>query len=172
MNRTTILVLSAFLMAPAHADEMAIEMHTVNTDGVGAAIGNVKATTTPWGVLLTPRLSDLPPGLHGFHVHENPNCAPAEDEGEITAGYAAGGHYDPMETGRHEGPYGKGHLGDLPPVYVDGDGNAMHPVLAPRLKMADLHGRALMVHAHGDNYSDKPVELGGGGPRMACGVID
>lgn len=172
MNRLMMIGLSACLMAAAHADDKTIEMHRVDTDGVGPAIGNVTATTTPWGVLLTPDLSDLPPGLHGFHVHENPNCAPAKDEGETTAAYAAGSHLDPMETGQHKGPYGHGHLGDLPPLYVDGDGHATHPVLAPRLKMEDLNKRALMVHVHGDNYSDKPVELGGGGPRMACGVIE
>ena len=29
---------------------------------------------------------------------------------------------------------------------------------------------ALMLHAGGDNYSDQPAPLGGGGARMACGV--
>ncbi|MBA2408666.1 MAG: superoxide dismutase family protein [Gammaproteobacteria bacterium] len=172
MNRLMIFALGACLMTAARADEMTIEMRTVDDDGVGAAIGDVKATTTPWGVLLKPHLSDLPPGMHGFHVHENPTCEPAKDEGEITAAYAAGSHYDPAQTGKHRGPYGSGHLGDLPPLYVDSEGNATHPVLAPRLKLNDLNERALMVHVHGDNYSDKPVELGGGGPRMACGVIE
>jgi Cu-Zn family superoxide dismutase len=45
------------------------------------------------------------------------------------------------------------------------------PVLAPRLKVADIKGRSLMIHAGGDNYSDLPVKLGGGGARIACGVI-
>jgi len=87
------------------------------------------------------------------------------------AGMAAGGHYDPAGTAKHEGPYGQGHLGDLPALYVGTDGNATLPVLAPRLKMTDLKGRALMIHAGGDNYSDVPAPLGGGGARMACGVI-
>ena len=50
-------------------------------------------------------------------------------------------------------------------------GNAMNPVLAPRLKMSELKGKALMVHAGGDNHADHPAPLGGGGARMACGVI-
>jgi Cu-Zn family superoxide dismutase len=29
-----------------------------------------------------------------------------------------------------------------------------------------------MVHVGGDNYSDKPKPLGGGGARFACGVIE
>jgi Cu-Zn family superoxide dismutase len=48
---------------------------------------------------------------------------------------------------------------------------ATNPVLAPRMKMADLKGKALMVHVGGDNHADHPAPLGGGGARMACGVI-
>ncbi|MBS0551945.1 MAG: superoxide dismutase family protein, partial [Proteobacteria bacterium] len=55
---------------------------------------------------------------------------------------------------------------------VDAAGNALQPVLAPRLKLSDLAGRSLMVHAGGDNHSDHPEPLGGGGPRIVCGVID
>jgi Cu-Zn family superoxide dismutase len=28
-----------------------------------------------------------------------------------------------------------------------------------------------MIHAGGDNYADQPKPLGGGGERIACGVI-
>jgi len=28
-----------------------------------------------------------------------------------------------------------------------------------------------MIHAGGDNYADQPAPLGGGGARVACGVI-
>jgi Cu-Zn family superoxide dismutase len=44
-------------------------------------------------------------------------------------------------------------------------------VLAPRLKLADVRKRSLMVHAGGDNHSDHPASLGGGGVRVACGAI-
>ncbi|MGB7921253.1 MAG: superoxide dismutase family protein [Desulfobacterales bacterium] len=116
-------------------------------------------------------LNGLAPGLHGFHVHENPSCAAAEKDGNSVPGLAAGGHFDPAGTGRHEGPYGEGHLGDHPPLYADRDGHASLPVLAPRIKVSDLKGRSLMIHAGGDNYSDSPQKLGGGGARVACGVI-
>ena len=84
---------------------------------------------------------------------------------------AAGGHLDPAATKRHGTPWGDGHLGDLPALTVDDKGNAGNPVLAPRLKLADVKGKALMVHAGGDNHADHPSPLGGGGGRMACGVI-
>ena len=28
-----------------------------------------------------------------------------------------------------------------------------------------------MIHAGGDNYSDTPAPLGGGGARIVCGVV-
>jgi len=84
---------------------------------------------------------------------------------------AAGGHLDPQGTKRHGEPWGDGHLGDLPALYVAADGSASNPVLAPRLKLADVKNRALMVHVGGDNHADHPAPLGGGGARMACGVI-
>jgi Cu-Zn family superoxide dismutase len=28
-----------------------------------------------------------------------------------------------------------------------------------------------MIHESGDNYSDTPKKLGGGGGRIACGVV-
>lgn len=83
---------------------------------------------------------------------------------------AAGGHFDPQNTNTHQGPYSNGHLVDLPVLYVDADGQAHTPILAPRLKTSDLNGLAVMVHENGDNYSDTPA-LGGGGERIACGRI-
>jgi Cu/Zn superoxide dismutase len=54
---------------------------------------------------------------------------------------------------------------------VDSNGNAKTTLIAPRLKLADIQGLAVMIHAGGDNYSDLPKPLGGGGERIACGVI-
>jgi Cu-Zn family superoxide dismutase len=105
-------------------------------------------------------------------VHQNGSCDPAEKDGKMSAAEAAGGHYDPEQTGKHLGPYADGHLGDLPALYVNADGSADYPVLAPRIsKLADIQGRALMIHAGGDNHANHPEPLGGGGSRVACGVI-
>ncbi len=32
----------------------------------------------------------------------------------------------------------------------------MTSVIAPQLKLADVKGRAIMIHAGGDNYADQP----------------
>lgn len=172
MKTLGIVILSLIITATtAQAQELVIPMRLIDSTGVGEAIGTVKATSSPYGTVFTPNLKNLTPGLHGFHVHQNPDCKPAQKGGKQVAGLAAGGHYDPAGTGRHAGPYGDGHLGDLPALYVDVNGQAHHPVLAPRLKLSDLKDRALIIHAGGDNYSDHPKKLGGGGDRIACGVV-
>lgn len=159
------------LAAGVRAADLVIDMHHVSHEGVETKIGAIKAEQTPYGTLLTPNLSGLTPGLHGFHIHATGNCGTMEKDGHKVAGMAAGGHFDPGQTNVHAGPYGVGHLGDLPALFVDAAGMAVHPVLAPRLKLSDLAGRSLMIHAGGDNYADAPKPLGGGGARVACGVV-
>jgi superoxide dismutase, Cu-Zn family len=168
----TVAFAAATLCAapPAYA-EAPIVLSAVDASGVGPAIGQVRLTITPYGLVLTPDLIGLPPGLHGFHVHENTGCAASQKDGQIVPAGAAGGHYDPAHTGRHGTPWGDGHLGDLPPLYVDASGHANQPVLAPRLTLQDMSGRALVIHAGGDNHADHPAMLGGGGARLYCGVV-
>lgn len=167
-------LMTATVLAPAYADGHAItvEMNLTDANGIGAAVGRVLLEDTEYGLLLTPNLTNLTPGSHGFHIHTNPDCGPGMKDGKTVPGLAAGGHFDPFNTGIHKGPYADdGHLGDLPPLFVANNGTATTPVLAPRLEVSFLNGRSLMVHIHGDNFSDEPAPLGGGGSRLACGVI-
>lgn len=154
----------------AGAGGFTVPMNLIDTSGVGKSIGTIELTENDYGVVFAPKLAGLPPGLHGLHVHEKPDCGAEEKDGKMVAGLAAGGHYDPSNTGRHEGPWGMGHAGDVPALFVAADGTATHPVLAPRLNLSEVKGHALMIHAGADNYSDRPEKLGGGGARIACGV--
>lgn len=164
------LCLLSFVASISYADTVVIPMYITNPGPGQKAfvgfVGNIVATDTAYGLMLTPKLSGLvpylAPGPHGFHVHVNPSCA--------DGGMAAGGHYDPNNTGHHLGPYGNGHLGDLPVIAIDSQGNANVPVVAPRLTVKDILNHSLMIHQGSDNYSDQPA-LGGGGMRMVCGVI-
>jgi superoxide dismutase, Cu-Zn family len=150
---------------------LTVPMNLATEQDNGAPIGAVVISQTRYGLVFTPALANITPGLHGFHVHTNPSCAAQEKDGKPVPALAAGGHYDPAGTQQHGLPWGDGHLGDLPALYVDATGKANTPVLAPRLKLKDLAGRALMIHMGGDNYADRPALLGGGGARVACGVI-
>ena len=166
-----LLVIGALSICAAAQADTGVTMNLVDENGVGKEIGKVTITESQYGVVLTPELTGLTPGMHGFHMHENPSCEPKEKDGKKVPALAAGGHNDPAGAKRHGAPWGDGHQGDLPALSVDASGNANQPALAPRVKMADLNGHSLMIHTGGDNYSDQPAPLGGGGARIACGVI-
>ncbi|AFJ48479.1 superoxide dismutase family protein [Shimwellia blattae] len=166
--------LAAGLFAHAvQAATVSVPVYEALPTGQGKALGDVSITETPYGLLFTPQLKGLEPGVHGFHIHANPSCEPGEDQGKTVPALKAGGHLDPQNTGQHLGPYNDaGHSGDLPGLVVTADGDARYPVLAPKLKKLDeVKNHALMVHVGGDNYADHPAKLGGGGVRFACGVI-
>lgn len=173
MKRTTLaLAILGFAAMPALAEEQEVKIHALTEAGPGNLIGTVKLSDSDQGLLITPNVTQLAPGAHGFHIHEKPSCDAAEKDGGKVPGLAAGGHFDPQSSGKHEGPEGHGHHGDLPALLANDAGVAAQPLIAPRLKLADVKGRSLMIHAGGDNYSDQPKPLGGGGGRVACGVIE
>lgn len=156
--------------AQANTKSQVVQVHAVSAQGVGEAIGTVTFQNTVTGLKITPKLTKLTPGAHGFHIHEKGSCEPAEKDGVKQAALAAGGHFNPNSAPNHGTP-NTGHLGDLPVLQVDAAGNASTPVIAPRLTLQTIQGLSVMVHAGGDNYSDQPKPLGGGGERVACGVI-
>ena len=160
------LLLYAFSIMTIQADTTTVQMHSIHSTGVGDSIGLIKIRDVSEGVQFDPNLKSLAPGLHGFHVHENGSCNTGEKDGSLQAGLAAGSHYDPDKSGKHLGPKGGGHKGDLPAIHVGRDGSALTPVKSERLSLNDLHGRALIIHANPDDYDHQP-----GGARIACGVI-
>lgn len=160
------------LSAWAQTADITVAVSKLDVENGDTPVGEIVISQSKYGAVFKPKLEGMEPGIYGFHVHENPSCAPKEKDGKLVAGLAAGGHWDPHRTGAHKGPWdNSGHLGDLPALAVDAKGN-VQPVVAPRIKKIKmLRGRSLMIHAGGDNYSDHPAALGGGGGRMLCGVI-
>ena len=113
---------------------------------------------------------DLPPGFHGFHVHEVGQCEPPFT--------SAGGHLN-LEDAFHPD-----HSGDMPVLLVNNDGTGEASFQTDRFMLKDLFdedGSAIIVHALPDNYANIPerygevdqqtLETGDSGERIACGVI-
>jgi len=170
-----MLSLAALALAvglPAYGETLSAPLALATPTGPGASLGSITISESPGGAVFHLDLHGLPPGQHGFHVHSSPSCAPGQKDGAQVPAGGAGGHLDPAATGMHMGPGGGGHLGDLPYLTVGADGTATGEIVAPQIKtLADLKGHALVIHAGGDNYADQPKPLGGGGARLACGVI-
>ena len=166
------LTLGASVTA-AHAGQAWANLFMATPDGKGAAVGSAIINDGADGARFKLSLHGLPPGQHGFHVHAKGSCDPTTKDGVSTPAGGAGGHMDPDMTGKHQGPEGKGHRGDLPALTVAADGSDSETLTAPHIKdVVSLKGHALMIHAGGDNYSDTPAPLGGGGARIACGIIE
>jgi Cu-Zn family superoxide dismutase len=153
----------------AIAQQLTVDMNKVSESGVGEKIGTVTITSGKKGVTFKVAVKGVPPGPHGFHLHEKGDCGASTKDGKVVPGGAAGPHYDPDATKSHKGPKAAGHRGDLPVLTATGKG-VSQTVTAPRLKLEDVVGRSLMIHEGGDNYSDNP-ENGGGKGRIACGVV-
>jgi len=157
----------------ANPDDITVEMFRATAGGAGDPAGTVVISKGPGGLLFRLALGGMKPfSMHGLHIHENASCAPLEKNGKKVPALSAGGHWDPEKTGFHAGPAGSGHRGDLPRIEADAKGRIDGTISVPHLDDLDeLKGHALIMHAGADNYSDKPKKLGGGGPRLFCGII-
>jgi Cu-Zn family superoxide dismutase len=131
--------------------------------------GKVEGTLTfakaAAGLKVTGRITGLPPGTHGFHIHEFGDCTAADFS-------SAGGHYNP--TGhQHAGPTeARRHMGDMGNIEAGADGTANVDYTDARLRLEGAHGilgRGVIVHANPDDLKTQPT--GNAGGRVACGVI-
>lgn len=166
------LLLSGCSYFSIYTNSVEVPVNRVSPEGIGEPIGTILfSDSAKDGLIISTNLHGLAEGEHGFHIHEKPSCAPGEKDGKMIAAGAAGPHFDPHHTGAHKGPRGGGHEGDLPKLLVDGDGDADETIIMSDLSTKDIAGRSIMIHEGGDNYADKPAPLGGGGARIACGVI-
>jgi len=111
-------------------------------------------------------VTGVPPGLHGFHVHETGECTPPDFK-------SAGGHFNP--TGAiHGAPTDpEHHAGDLGNLEVGQDGTGHLELNSNMLTVKpgpnSVIGKSVILHAGEDDFVSQPS--GGAGDRWACGVI-
>lgn len=138
-------------------------------DAKGGPVGTVAFIETPQGTLIEARLENVPPGWHGFHIHENGRCDPPDFK-------SAGGHWNPTDASHGFLARQGGHVGDLPNVFAGPDGKVMVDIQTDRVRLRPganslmpSGSRAVVMHAGPDDYSTDPA--GDSGGRIACGPI-
>src|SRR6266436_418735 len=75
---------------PANAATATATVNSISATGVGGPLGAVTFIDSGQGLVITPKLSGLPPGEHGFHIHDKGDCGPGMNQGKPAAGFAAG----------------------------------------------------------------------------------
>ncbi len=90
-----------FAASQLAAEEVSISL--LSADGP-SPIGSISLSDSAYGLVLTPNLKQLTPGVHGFHVHQNGSCDTSSKNGKTVLGGAAGGHFDPDGSGKHGYP--------------------------------------------------------------------
>ena len=100
-----------------------------------------------------------PIGPHGFHIHEKGSCEAGDPMEPFKA---AGGHWNPANQ-----PHGN-HAGDFP-VLFSNDGMARMCFFTDKFKVADVIGKAVIIHESPDDYRSQPA--GDAGRRLGCGII-
>ncbi|MFN7103210.1 MAG: superoxide dismutase family protein [Pseudorhizobium sp.] len=167
-------VLSAAILSPAVAQEATTSPDLARAtfiDADGNSIGTATLQDTPNGLIIQGKVTNLPPGVHGFHVHETGQCDP---EGGFQS---AGGHFAP-EGNDHgfmieNGP----HAGDMANQTAGEDGTMVVEIFDENLRLTegdaavlDDDGSAIVIHAMADDYRSQPS--GNAGDRIACAVIE
>ncbi|ADG80306.1 Superoxide dismutase [Cu-Zn] OS=Tsukamurella paurometabola (strain ATCC 8368 / DSM / CCUG 35730/ CIP 100753 / JCM 10117 / KCTC 9821 / NBRC 16120 / NCIMB 702349 / NCTC 13040) OX=521096 GN=Tpau_3728 PE=3 SV=1 [Tsukamurella paurometabola] len=186
--------------APGHGEEKpgeggapsagAAEASLVKPDGTSA--GKATFTEKDGVVVIDVRVTGLPAGFHGMHIHEVGKCEPNSvakngAPGSATNFGSAGGHW------QKAGATGHPMTGDLVSIYVNANGTGQTVTSTGAFTLADIKknadGNALMIHEKADNFGNVPATkyanivpgqpvpdeqtlmTGDAGGRIACGVI-
>jgi Cu-Zn family superoxide dismutase len=153
---------------PAAAEAAMVKADLINAKG--DKIGKAQLTQTANGVNIHIESAKLPPGKHGFHIHEMGMC-------EVPDFKTAGAHLN-LANKQHGfiNPHGY-HTGDLPNIEVGANGTVSADMIAKNITLEKdkpnsilrAQGVSLVIHEKMDDYRTDPS--GNSGGRIACAVI-
>jgi len=171
----------ALLASSAAANEGAIHARAEIAGPNGVSGWATFAEDAGGVVHVNVKVSGLPAGLHGAHIHTIGACTAANG----VAFGGAGGDFNPhcAPHGEHSrSEHAEHHAGDLPNMIVNGDGQGRLNTASAHFTLAhdvaeslfDSDGSAIVIHANQDDYVTQsgPSGPGQSGARVACGVIE
>jgi len=158
-----MLMLVSFVEA-----DVGIAECTFTATAANAVVGRVVITQLSDRVSVVGGIKGLADGNHGFHVHA---IGDIYGDNKVANCTAAGAHYNPLNT-LHGAPNATvRHAGDWGNIASTGS-EANFNFTDSVVKLAEIMGRAIVVHADPDdyglgNFSDSKT-TGHAGARLAC----
>ena len=166
MKKTLIALAATAMVSACASSKGPMAMAMLHPSGSQTARGSVHFQDAgDQGVEVKVDLVGVPPGVHGFHVHENGDCG--------NNGANAGGHFNPM-TMPHGAPEAVSHhAGDFGNVTADDKGEVhttftTHSISLKEGQSNYVVGHAVVLHGNPDDLTSQPA--GNAGPRISCGV--
>jgi len=168
MKKLSVLAVSVLLLAAACASTMRPTASATLAPTAGnTAAGTVRFVQLADGAVeVSVDLTGVPPGVHGFHVHDKGDCG---DNGN-----AAGGHFNPTASPHGTPATDPHHAGDFGNVTAD-DRGVVNTKFTTRSVTVEAGansavGHAVILHANPDDLTTQPT--GNAGGRIACGVVE
>lgn len=153
-------------VAAATGDQVNFAVAYLAPTAGNQAAGVVRFERLSEGVRVTTEMTGLPGGKHAHHVHIWGDCS--GDDGKT-----AGTHYNFQGSTLNLSDDAKQRItGDLGDLEAGDDGIARATMIAKTARLngpLSILGRAVIVHAKGNDHSQPPI--GAAGARLACGVI-
>ena len=166
MKKLAMLAILSLVLVSCRSGRGAMAMANLNPNEGSTAKGMVHFQDQGDGsVEVIVELTSVPPGVHGFHVHEKGDCG--------NNGQNAGGHFNPMNLA-HGAPDAQSHHGgDFGNVTADANGDVSARFMTHSITVKEgtssVVGRSVVLHGNPDDLVSQPA--GNAGPRIACGIV-
>ena len=166
MKKFALLAILSLVLVSCRSGRGAMAMANINPNEGSSAKGMVHFQDQGDGsVEVVVDLTGVPPGVHGFHVHEKGDCG--------NNGQNAGGHFNPTAMAHGAPDAQSHHAGDFGNVTADANGEVHIRFMTHSITVKEgpnsVVGRAVVLHGNPDDLVSQPA--GNAGPRIACGIV-
>jgi len=166
MKKLALVAVSVLVLASCRSGRGPMAMATLNPSEGQTAKGTVHFQDIGDGTTeVIVDLTGVPPGVHGFHVHEKGDCG--------NNGVAAGPHFNPTNMVHGDPNAQSHHAGDFGNVTADANGEVHTRMETHSATVKEgatsVIGHAVVLHGNPDDLVSQPA--GNAGPRIACGVV-